>query len=295
MRLSLFILSLFLILAQSPNLKAQNNFFSGEWVTYTNEFHTWGDKNFNGNININSLGEARWIHSERLFLSRLKTQYSGCVPAEKSISNYSSFTLSLAIECADSDTVYTFNLTGFSVGNPFYVLAATTHIKSLKNNSNVDVKCFLGGGCNMNSFNSYLRRPSNRTIMEDFLFIGSATNPDITIEEIRFTDEALEVLLLFNKIDQEYSGNLHSPGTDFALYVRDSSGNRYDLISQFGWMGSDKHGFGNMVIPADTEQHLLLFFEPATNSDSITNLSLIEGSCETGCWNFYDVRLKDKK
>ena len=294
MRLTLLILSLFFIHTQSSNLQAQKNFFFGEWDTYSSEFHTGSNNTINGNISVNSLGEARWVHSEGLFLSRLKKQYSGCVPAEKSISNYSSFTLSLAIECADSDTVNTFNLTGFSVGNPFYVLATTTQIKSLKNNKNVDVQCFFGGGCAMSTFNSYLRRPSNRTIVEDFLFIGSATNPNITVEEIRFTDEALEVLLLFNSIDQDYNGNLHLPGSDFALYVRDSSGNRYDLISQFGWLGSDKFGFGNMVIPSDTEQHLLLFFEPATNSDSITNLSLIEGICETGCWNFYDVRLKDK-
>jgi hypothetical protein len=158
----------------------------------------------------------------------------------------------------------------------------------------METQCFLGGGCILNSYNSFLRRRSNRTVLEESLFTGSATNPNISIEEIRFTDEALEVLLLFNEIDQDYSGNLHSPGSDFALYIRDASGNRYDIISQFGWMGSDSNGYGNMVIPADTEQHLLLFFEPADNFDSITNLSLIEGSCETGCWNFYDVRLKDK-
>lgn len=295
MRLTLFLLSLFLIQAQSSDLKAQKNFFSGEWYTYSTEFHTGvSTDNVNGNISINGLGEAKWIHSDGFYLSRLKTQYRGCAPTEKSISNYSSFTLSLAIECANSDTVDTFNLTGFSVGNPFYLLGSTTRIKALKSHSDLDIKCYMGGGCILNSFNSFLRRRSNRTVVEDFLFIGSATNPNISIEEIRFTDQALEVLLLFNEIDQQYSGNLHSPGSDFAMYVRDATGNRYDLISQFGWTGSDKYGYGNMVIPADTEQHLLLFFEPATNFDSITNLSLIEGSCESGCWNFYDVRLKDK-
>ncbi|MEQ8578806.1 MAG: hypothetical protein RIC57_08465 [Balneola sp.] len=48
-----------------------------------------------------------------------------------------------------------------------------------------------------------MRRRSNRTVLEESLFIGSATNPNISIEEIRFTDEALEVLLLFNEIDQD--------------------------------------------------------------------------------------------
>lgn len=293
--LFLFLLPLCLILTQSSELKAQKNFFSGEWQSYSTEFHTGvSANNVNGEISINGLGEARWIHSEGLYLSRLKKKYRGCAPTEKSISNYSSFTLSLSVECAESDTVDTFNLTGFSVGNPFYLLGSTTRIKSLKSNSELDIHCYMGGGCILNSFNSFLRRRSNRTVVEDFLFTGSATNPNISIEEIRFTDEALEVLLLFNKIDQDYSGNLHAPGAEFALYVRDASGNKYDLKSQFGWVGSDKNGYGNMVIPANTEQHLLLFFEPASNFDSITNLSLIEGSCESGCWNFYDVRLKDK-
>jgi hypothetical protein len=87
---------------------------------------------------------------------------------------------------------------------------------------------------------------------------------------------------------------LHSPGSEKAFFLRDEFGNRYNLISQYGWAGSEENGYGESILEAETENHILLFFEPVTGSRVVKNLSLIEGNCESGCWNFYDIRLKDQ-
>jgi hypothetical protein len=272
-------------------LNAQKNFFTGSWNTFSGDFHT-GD-NPTGRLVVNTLGEAKWVHSEGFFLSDLKKQHTGCTSSEKSLNNYSSLTLSLTIECASTDTINTFNLSGISIGNPFYIVGSNVHVKSLKNNSDVDVNCFYSANCRLNTFDSFLRRESSRVVIEEELFIGSATNQNMTIEEVRFTDETIEVLLFFDKMDSSYDGILNPPGSEKAFFIRDAQGNRYDLITQYGWRGPDKLAFGSFTIPSDTEQHILLFFEPASNPQSIRNISLLEGTCESGCWNFYDVRLKD--
>lgn len=291
MRSAFTVLSLLLLVGIFSDLNAQKNFFTGSWNTFSGDFHT-GDSP-TGRLLINSLGEAKWVHSEGFYLSDLKKRHTGCTSSEESLNNYSSFTLSLTTECASTDTVNTFNLSGIGIGNPYVIIGSNVHIKSLKNNYDLDVNCFYSGTCKLNTFDSFLRRASSRVVIEEELFIGSATNSNMTIEEVRFTDETIEVLLFFEEMTNSYDGTLNPSGSEKAFFIRDASGNRYDLITQYGWPGPDKLGFGSFTIPMDTEQHILLFFEPASSPQSIRNLSLLEGTCETGCWNFYDVRLKD--
>lgn len=287
MRLTFF-LFLFLLFSQPAN--SQQNFYSGAWETFSSEFHT---NNPNGRINVNSLGKAKWEHAEGFFLSSLRKTNTGCVSNEESINNYSSFTLSLTIECASSDTVHTFNLTSVGIGSPYLMFGYTNHVKSLKNNMNMDLSCFQSGKCIVNNFENFLRNKAVRTVIEDDLFVGSSSINYLSIEEVRFTENATEVLLVFESETGPISGTLHPPGADFAFFLRDLKGNQYNLLSQFGWNGSEKNSFGSMVIDVDTEHHMILFFEPAPNPASINNLSLIEGVCESNCWNFYDIRLKD--
>jgi hypothetical protein len=288
--LNTFFTLLFLIFLNN-NAKAQKNFMAGDWSSYSSEFHA---ENPTGNIVVNSFGEARWVHSEGFTLSTIRKQYADCAPGEKSLANYSSFTLALTIECANTDTVRTFNLTALSVGNPHMMLGFGNSTKSLKNNADLDLSCFGRGDCQYNNHNYYLRRKANRTVLEDDIFVGSATNNNIEFEEVRFTNETLEIVVMFKEMASDYTGTLHSPGSEKAFFLRDEFGNRYNLISQYGWAGSEENGYGESILEAETENHILLFFEPVTGSRVVKNLSLIEGNCESGCWNFYDIRLKDQ-
>ncbi len=279
-----------LFLTVSFSVTAQKNYLSGNWLTYSTPYHTDSPT---GKIFVNTVGTARWDHSGPYFLNRLEQNNSGCTYDEESLNNYSSFTLSLVTECASSDTLNTFNLTAIGIGSPFYMFGYSTHVKSLKNNSDIDLNCFYNKKCYGNRFESYLRKESERTVKEDDIFVGSSSYDYIKIEEIRFTKTSTEVLLLFKKRSQDYGGTLHFPGADFAYFLRDLRGNRYDLISQFGWDGPDKGNYGSTQIPKDTEKHVILFFDPVDSPSSVNNLSLIEGQCENNCWNFYDIRLKD--
>lgn len=288
---SLFLLTCISIFFSSQ-LFAQKNFMTGDWSTFSTPYHA---ESPNGNIIVDSFGEARWVHSEGFALSELRKEYTGCNPEQKSLSSYSSFTLALTIECANTDTIRTYNLSTLSIGNPHYFLGFGDFLKSLKNNSNLDINCFQQGDCRYNeSVNYYLRRKAKRTVLEDDIFVGSAMNNDIEFEEVRFTDQTLEVVLMFKKMPNNYTGTLHSPGSQNAFFIRDEFGNRYNLISQYGWSGSEKNGYGQYVLEAETETHVVLFFEPVNNYQNVNNLSLIEGVCESGCWNFYDIRLKDQ-
>jgi hypothetical protein len=289
--LNTFFTLLFLIFLNN-NAEAQKNFMAGDWSAFSTPYHA---ENPSGNIIVDSFGEARWVHSEGFALSEIRKEYTGCNPEQKSLSNYSSFTLALTIECANTDTVQTYNLSTLSIGNPHYFLGFGDFLKSLKNNSNLDINCFQQGDCRYReSVNYYLRRKAKRTVLEDDIFVGSATNDDIEFEEVRFTDQTLEIVLMFKEMPNDYTGTLNPPGSDNAFFIRDEFGNRYNLISQQGWGGQEKKGYGSYVIEAETENHILLFFEPVNNYQNVNNLSLIEGVCESGCWNFYDVRLKDQ-
>lgn len=194
----------------------------------------------------------------------------------------------------DTAMNYTRNISILSVGNPFYHYGVISFIDNLYDSNKASFDCFIKGKCKLNTGEVTVRPKPSRVITEDQLFIGSATHETIKIEEIRFTEKAVEVLLLFTTSENSYSGTLHRPGSDFAFFLRDSKGNKYELLAQIGWEGNDDKNYGSFTIPANTEQHVILYFQPAGNPRTVSNFSLLEGECEANCWNFYDIRLKDK-
>lgn len=269
---------------------AQKNALVGVWESYSEEFHY---SEPTGRIIITPNGEARWEHSEGFYFSKIKARNSNCISTEKSIVHYTSFNLAWAYECANNDSVEVYSITGTAIGNPFLLYAQSTRSKTLKNNNLMDVNCF-NSGCNYDYFQSILKKKTNRIVLEENIFVGSTPNEFLKVEEVRFTDNSTEVLLFFDEMEESYGGTLHEPGADYAFFIRDNQGNRFNLLTQVGWPGEKKNGFGSFTIPAYTEQHILLIFEPIPAQNTVNNLNLIEGTCEGGCWNFYDIRLKDR-
>ena len=132
-----------------------------------------------------------------------------------------------------------------------------------------------------------------RVVESDEMRIG-AEPETLGIEEIRFTSRTTEVLLRFYSAGQPYSGRLHAPGGELAMFLRDGHGNEYELMDQEGWLGPEAAGFGSYTVPADTERLVILYFEPVFDPAGVNRLDLVEGDCAEGCWHFYDIRLQDR-
>lgn len=273
-----------LILCASNSVSAQSNPFDGTWIV-SSEFH-YSDPIIE--FAINSSANTLKINSiENQVVSNGKTSF-----------NIGTTITSLGWNRTDTslDTAMNFtrNLTMISIGNPFYHYGYITFIDNVYNNDNTSFDCFINGACGLSNGEYAIRPKPSRVIEESQLFVGSAAHEVIKIEEVRFTDKSIELLLLFTTGENPYSGTLHKPGADFAFFLRDSKGNRYELLSQMGWEGKDDDRFGSFSIPEESEQHVILHFQPASDPQSVSNLSLLEGECEANCWNFYDIRLKDK-
>lgn len=132
-----------------------------------------------------------------------------------------------------------------------------------------------------------------RVVESDEMRIG-AEPETVGIEEIRFTSRTTEVLLRFYSAGQPYPGQLHAPGGELTMFLRDQEGNEYDLLDQEGWLGPEAGGFGSYTVPASTERLVILYFEPVNSPTAVNRLDLVEGECAEGCWHFYDIRLQDR-
>ncbi len=203
----------------------------------------------------------------------------------------------LKMEDASGDSVSSMSISAVSAGNPNYLFGYQTDLNVSINPSQASFNCFIREGCRFGQRSVWLRPSPLRVVEEEAITIGAQSQALIELEEVRFTRNAIEVLLFFNTGADEYNGTLHPPGQPNTFFLRDSQGNRYDLMSQQGWPGPDQGRFGNYIIPGGLEEnqkvHVILYFEPASDFRSVTNFSLIEGSCSSGCWSFYEVRLND--
>lgn len=268
-----------------PNLvDAQSNPFDGTWIV-SSGYH-YNDPFIE--FNINSRANTLQINSiENQVVSKGKTSFNIGT-------SITSFSWNRTETNLDTAMNYSRNMSLISIGNPFYLYGYITFIDNVYNNDIASFNCFINGGCRLSNGEYAIRPKPSRVISESELFVGSTAHETIKIDEIRFTEKAIELMLLFTTEENPYLGTLHKPGADFAFFVRDSNGNRYDLLDQMGWEGDDVKGFGSFSVPEESEYHVILYFQPASDPQSVSNLSLLEGECEANCWNFYDIRLKDK-
>lgn len=89
------------------------------------------------------------------------------------------------------------------------------------------------------------------------------------------------------------NATLHSPSGKSPYVLSDQRGNRYALKSQMGWEGPDTGGYGTLQLLANQKKYVKLFFNKLDNLDEIYSLTEL-GCTGNGCWNFYDIKLKDK-
>ncbi|MDH7445706.1 hypothetical protein [Aquimarina sp. 2201CG14-23] len=126
---------------------------------------------------------------------------------------------------------------------------------------------------------------------EKTVVVGNSTTTYVTITEVQNTGNWTEISLEF-KPTNDINGTLHPPTSRSPFVLSDQKGNRYALKNQMGWEGPDAGGYGTVKLVPNQKKYLKLFFNKLEKIDDI--YSLTELGCEKGCWNFYDISLKDK-
>ncbi|MDY8135625.1 hypothetical protein [Aquimarina sp. 2201CG5-10] len=122
--------------------------------------------------------------------------------------------------------------------------------------------------------------------------VGNAVSNYVKLVDVQnagsWTEISLELLPT-----STVNGTLHAPTGKSPFILSDQRGNRYALKTQMGWEGPDTGGYGTIQLPANQKKYVKLFFNKLDNLDEI--YSLTELNCKgDGCWNFYDIKLKDK-
>ena len=173
-------------------------------------------------------------------------------------------------------------LYAFYTGNPYIYKAY--HYRFVNNNTGED--CFEDEDCFKVYGEGYLRLISNKLSTGSSLSVGGSSDSNNKILEVRITNHTTEVLLSI----ATDNGNLHPPGTDYAYFLTDRNGKKYEIISQYGWGGVGQDGYGNWQDSQVSQKEFLLIFPRVDNASDIAVFSLREGSCMDGCWNFYDVK-----
>ena len=120
--------------------------------------------------------------------------------------------------------------------------------------------------------------------------VGTGSKAHFSVEAVMLSSEGTGVVVSFGSEDQRLRGTLHPPGTESAFHLRTESGGRYDLANQDGWGGADDGGYGGRTIPQGLRGTFTLAFEPLPAGTR--RFDLIEGTCEEGCWNVYDIQVR---
>ena len=209
--------------------RAQSNIFDGTWIIstdyhYNDPFMEFSIDAKSNTVRINNI------------LDHVPSKGTTSFNIGTSISSISWNRVDTSLDTAMN---YTRNISILSVGNPFYHYGVISFIDNLYNSDKTSFDCFVNGKCKLTTGEVTARPKPSRVITEDQLFVGSAAHEIVKIEEIRFTEKAIEMLLLFTTGENAYSGTLHKPGSDFAFFLRDSKGNKYELLAQMGWEGTN--------------------------------------------------------
>jgi len=142
-------------------------------------------------------------------------------------------------------------------------------------------------------YEGYLRLlPTNLWADEEFS-VGGRSSDFIEIIEVRFTSLTTEIALRITAPNDEYGCTLNEPGSPDAFELQDGTGKSYALRGNFAWRGDGTDGFGSRILDEGEEVDFVLFFDPVP--EGTQRLNMVEGECESGCWNFYDIRLKAKE
>ncbi|WP_299439422.1 hypothetical protein [uncultured Aquimarina sp.] len=126
---------------------------------------------------------------------------------------------------------------------------------------------------------------------EKTIVVGNPTTTYVNIIDVQNMGNWTEISLEFNPTN-DINATLHPPTGKSPFILSDQRGNRYALKNQMGWEGPDPGGYGTVKLVTNEKKYLKLFFNKLEKIDEI--YSLTELGCETGCWNFYDISLKDK-
>ncbi|HCD52143.1 MAG TPA: hypothetical protein DEQ34_06840 [Balneolaceae bacterium] len=268
------------------HLSAQTVNMDDEWILYSDIFDSESRLGMFSSDAKSEKIEALSI--EGIELSHWKI--------EKQWSYFSDSGFNFSMNASVGDSIFTYSLIAITQGNPHYALGLFTGTKIFKQSSKNTNNCFIFGDCAIATSAGYLRLKPERMVSSDQIKVSASTAADgleIKIEEVRFTEKSTELLLHFVNGSNLMQTYLREPGDPEAFFIRDRNGRKYKLIGQFGWQGFNINKFGNYNMDPDSDLYVILYFEPVPDTQSFNRFDLIEGECEDGCWNLYDVRLND--
>ncbi|WP_130286788.1 hypothetical protein [Aquimarina brevivitae] len=124
----------------------------------------------------------------------------------------------------------------------------------------------------------------------DKIKVVNPTSDYVKIIDVQNLGSWTEISLEFRPTTA-INATLHPPTGKSPYVLSDRRGNRYALKNQVGWTGPNSGGYGTIRLNAGDRKVVKLFFDKLPKAKDI--YSLTELGCETGCWNFYDIILKD--
>lgn len=138
--------------------------------------------------------------------------------------------------------------------------------------------CFEEGKCFDTETSGYLVRH------EEKLQYGAKSSDYFEPIAYRTSTYYSELDVEISTGSSSYSCTLHAPGTTKAFFLRDNNGNTYKLKGEEGF-----GGFGSKSFSANESERFTLQFEKVPSY--IKTISLVEGSCTSGCWHVYDIKI----
>lgn len=121
-----------------------------------------------------------------------------------------------------------------------------------------------------------------------FTLNGSMASSSKFISLVEVLNTMKYTLLKFkleNKTDNTQAFTLHAPDDETAFYITTEDGKKYHLLGQYGF-----GGFTSISLDKNKELYYYVFFEKIP--DKTKKITIREGNCTSGCWNFYDVSLQ---
>ena len=90
---------------------------------------------------------------------------------------------------------------------------------------------------------------------------------------------------LKNNTSTAQNVSLHPPGSQKAYFISTGEGKKYKMVDQYGF-GKYK----TITLKKNSKKRYFYVFTEKI-PDNTETITIREGNCSTGCWNFYDVKL----
>lgn len=114
----------------------------------------------------------------------------------------------------------------------------------------------------------------------------AATSEFIKLEKVFNTvNSTVLKFSLKNHTTKDQSVSLHPPGSQKAYFISTGEGKKYKMV--------DQYGFGRykpITLKKNSKKTYFYVFTEKIPDDTRT-ITIREGNCSAGCWNFYDVKL----